>query len=112
MITEIVRYTIDPAEAPHFEAAYRAAAEVLRSSGFCLGCEIIRGVEHPENWIVILRWESVDAHLNGFRKSPSFKTFVALVRPYFESIQEMDHYTTTATVWDRATAATADVPRG
>src|SRR5262249_24965405 len=40
----------------------------------------------------LIRWDSVEGHLKGFRGSPAFQRFLALVAPYFNQIEEMEHY--------------------
>jgi quinol monooxygenase YgiN len=92
MILEYVRYRIPAEQGADFGAAYARAATVLDADDHCLGYEIARGVEEPENWVVRITWDSVEGHERGFRTAPHFSDFFAAVRPYFAAIQEMKHY--------------------
>lgn len=74
MITEIIRYRISTENAQLFEHAYQKGEIILRNSKHCLGYRLLRGIEEPENWILILEWDSVEGHEQGLRKSPPSST--------------------------------------
>ena len=92
MIVEYVRYDIPEPRAEEFLAAYRAAAEHLRSSTHCLAYEVSRCSEDQTSFVVRIEWDSIEGHLQGFRKEASFPSFFARVKPFFEQIAEMRHY--------------------
>jgi quinol monooxygenase YgiN len=92
MILEYIRYVIPPERGDEFVAAYRSASSVLDGSEHCLGYELSRGIEEPENWILRINWDSREGHEQGFRSSPGFRSFFEAVRPFFEDVQEMKHY--------------------
>jgi quinol monooxygenase YgiN len=92
MIIEYVRYRIPADRADQFIAAYATAGEVLRNSSHCLGYELSRCTEEPTSFILRIEWDSLDGHLNGFRKSAAFRDFLASVRPFIGDIEEMRHY--------------------
>jgi quinol monooxygenase YgiN len=97
MVVEYIRYKIDPARADEFNDAYRRAGELLDASPNCLRWEAARGVEEPEHQIVRIEWDSVEGHLEGFRKSPDFKPFLEATGPFYNDIEEMKHYELTTT---------------
>lgn len=92
MVMEIIRYTIDDGQERAFEEAYEQASNYLEESPHCQSYQTTRCVEEPNRYIVRIEWDSMDGHLKGFRQSPEFRRFFALVRPYFNSIDEMQHY--------------------
>ncbi|WP_028776709.1 antibiotic biosynthesis monooxygenase family protein [Shimazuella kribbensis] len=92
MIVEIIRYQIAEEQEETFLEAYRQGGKYLAESPNCLGFEVIKGIDKPQNFIVRIHWDSMDGHMKGFRSSDHFRSFFALVRPFFQSIQEMDHY--------------------
>lgn len=104
MITEVIRYKISPEEAERFEESYRKAEAILQKSPYCLGYQLLRGVEQPENWILLLQWDSVTGHEEGFRKEASFRDFLELVRPFLKQIEEMKHYEMRKMQWSRKDA--------
>ena len=92
MIVEYTRYKIDEKRRALFERAYEKAGEALRSSSNCLHYELSHCTENPDFYILRIEWDSEEGHLKGFRNSPEFKTFFALVQPYVKDIEEMRHY--------------------
>src|SRR6476659_53836 len=97
MVVEYIRYTIPADRAAAFEDAYARAGAILTADDHCLGHEIARGVENPERYVVRIEWDSVEGHEQGFRKSAAFGEFFALVKPFFEAIEEMTHYSPATT---------------
>ncbi len=96
MIVEYVRYTIAEARRGDFERAYDQAQMALQASPHCLGYELSHGVEEPDHYILRIEWDSMEGHLEGFRKSEAFQAFLQAVRPFFHDIEEMRHYEVTA----------------
>lgn len=100
-VVEIIRYNIPADEHKNFERAYEAAGRHLQESPCCLAYEVIHGVEEPDHYIVTIHWTSVEEHMNGFRKSAQFSPFFALVKAFYNNIEEMKHYEVTANGWQR-----------
>ena len=101
MTTEVIRYKITPERASALEEAYQKAEAILQESEHCLGYQLLRGHEEPENWILLLMWDSVAGHEQGFRNAPAFSAFLVLVRPFIRDIQEMKHYESRPMSWQR-----------
>ncbi|KOU15129.1 MULTISPECIES: putative quinol monooxygenase [Streptomyces] len=94
---EYIRYRIALDDQQAFEDSYRQAAEALAASPECIDYELARCEEENdrERYILRIRWTSVDAHLNGFRKGEHFPAFFSAIRPYVKAIEEMQHYRVT-----------------
>ena len=54
----------------------------LESAPGCLSAKAMQGVEHPENVLFLVEWESVDAH-NAARESEGFRKFYEIAGPWF-----------------------------
>ena len=92
MIVEYIRYRIPGEEARSFEDAYRSASASLEASPHCERYEVARCTEEPAAYTIRIEWDSADGHLQGFRRSPEFRSFFAAVKPYVDRIEEMRHY--------------------
>jgi quinol monooxygenase YgiN len=101
MITEYIRYRIDPSQEEAFLAAYETASKSLKDSSHCLGYELSQCTEARESYILRILWDSEEGHLQGFRKSEQFKPFFTAVQPFMKSIEEMRHYAPTPLCWSR-----------
>ena len=96
MIVEYVRYAIAEDRREAFEQAYGQAQASLQASPHCLAYELSHCVEEPDHYILRIEWDSMDGHLEGFRKSEAFQAFLQAVRPFFHDIEEMRHNEVTA----------------
>jgi quinol monooxygenase YgiN len=110
MIVEYTRYKIDEKRRSLFEEAYGKAGEALRSSIHCQRYELSRCTEDPNYYTLRIEWDSEDGHLKGFRNSPEFKTFFALIQPYIKDIEEMRHYSVIGVGEKSVTASTSSRP--
>ena len=96
MIVEYIRYAVEEARRAAFEQAYTQAQTALQASPHCLAYELSQCVEDPDHYILRIEWDSLEGHMEGFRKSAVFQPFFQAVRPFFNDIEEMRHYEVTA----------------
>lgn len=96
---EIIRYSIPQELRTKFEDAYRNGGTHLTASPYCLGYEVIHGVDEPDKYIVRIHWTSIEDHLNGFGKSEHFAAFFIHVKPFYNNIEEMKHYEPISAMW-------------
>ncbi|MFP5392525.1 MAG: putative quinol monooxygenase [Gammaproteobacteria bacterium] len=102
MVTvEYIRYELKTSTTDDLMAAYRAAAQHLRDAPECLGYEMTICEDSATSCILRIRWQSVEAHMSGFRRGQNFPPFLALIRPFIGEIAEMRHYRSTDLVWSR-----------
>ena len=95
MVVEYIRYTIPAERSEAFERGYAEAQAALHASPHCLAYELARCVEDPASYVLRIEWDSVEGHLQGFRRSAEFRAFFAAVRPFVNDIAEMRHYAPT-----------------
>jgi quinol monooxygenase YgiN len=92
MIVEYTRYKIADERRKEFVEAYREAAQYLKNSPACTAYELSHCTEEPARFTLRIEWKSTEEHLQGFRKEPGFQSFFQLVKPFFNDIEEMQHY--------------------
>src|ERR1019366_51498 len=93
MIFEHATISIASGRETEFESAFTAEGPPLfdRAQG-CHGVELRRCIEDPGRYTLIVRWDSVEAHIVGFRESPLFGQWRALVSDYFAAAPVVEHY--------------------
>lgn len=94
MISELARIEIDPQDATAFEAAVASAAPHFRAAPGCHSFRLDRSVDHPGHYLLVVGWESVEAHMVDFRASPEFQAWRALAGPFFKAPPQVDHVET------------------
>lgn len=92
MIVEHAEFTIAEADAEKFEAAYAQAVELLGQTEGLLWVRMHRGVEEPTSYLLLVGWESLEAHQVNFRESDRFPRWRALIGPYFAADPKVGHY--------------------
>lgn len=90
MVLEVA--LIDVTDADAFEAAYRSVRHVLADTEGCHGVRMTRGIESPNRFVLLVEWESVEAHEQNFRETESFRTWRAAIGPFFAGPPRVEHF--------------------
>ena len=73
MILDAAHLNVKPGMAQQFEAAFGRAQQIISSMPGYLSHELQRCIEVDGEYLLLVRWESVAAHEEGFRKSPGYQ---------------------------------------
>jgi heme-degrading monooxygenase HmoA len=94
MILEHADIRIPPGKQAEFEAAIRHGVETVISTakGF-LGYQVQKGIESPERYVLLIRWETLENHTVDFRGGPLFPQWRAIVGPFFAVPPVVEHFT-------------------
>jgi heme-degrading monooxygenase HmoA len=92
VVVEHAELTVEAGREQEFEEAFGKAREVLAEAEGFRWAELLRGAERPRTFLLLVGWESVEAHLVGFRKSPRFQRWRALVGPFFAEPPAVEHF--------------------
>lgn len=91
MILEIADFrTEHPAD---FESAMRELAQVIAASPGYRGHTVQRSVETPGRYVLLVRWESVESHMVGFRQSSGFEKWAGRLAAHRDGVM-MEHFQT------------------
>ena len=92
MILEAARLNVRPGTAEQFEAAFGRAQQIIASMPGYLSHELHRCIEVDGEYLLLVRWESVAAHEEGFRKSPRYQEWKALLHHFYDPFPTVLHY--------------------
>ena len=87
---------IDVTDADGFAAAYRQARAVLAGTPGCRSVRMTRGIESPKRFVLLVEWDSVEAHEVNFRQTERFTSWRGLIGPYFSTPPRVEHFTDVA----------------
>jgi heme-degrading monooxygenase HmoA len=96
MVLEVAQFEIQAGQADEFAAAYAKAVPLLKASPGLRSVRMTRGVESPSRFVLLVEWDSVEAHETGFRATDRFPQWRALIGPYFASTPTVEHFTDVA----------------
>jgi heme-degrading monooxygenase HmoA len=85
MVLEVATFDAKDGQADQFAAAYATARQYLESSPGCRSVRMTRGVESPNRFVLLVEWDTLEAHTEGFRGSDLFTQWRATIGPYFDS---------------------------
>ena len=93
MILEHADIRIDPSCAAEFEAAIERGARtvIAQVQGF-KGYKVNRSIESPGRYILTIYWDTLEDHTVGFRQSPAFAEWRAIVGPFFAQPPVVEHF--------------------
>jgi len=91
MFLEIARIEIDPARKADFLAAVAQAAPLFQGSRGCRSMRIAPVVEHAAQFMLLVEWETLEDHMEGFRNSAAFQQWRALAGPFFVVPPVVEH---------------------
>jgi heme-degrading monooxygenase HmoA len=94
VILEVAVLDIRPGLEDDFEAAFTQAQPIISSMDGCLSLELQRCVERETRYILLVRWRSLEDHTVGFRGSPEYRRWKALLHHFYEPFPTVEHYRT------------------
>ena len=92
MIVEHGVLDVRPGQEEAYETALAEALPFISSSPGFLSLRIVRGIESPSRYVLFVEWESVEAHIKGFRESPAYERWRELTHPFYEPAPQVEHF--------------------
>jgi heme-degrading monooxygenase HmoA len=92
VILERAIFQVRPGSEQDFEAAVAQAKDVIAQAGGFRSLRLQRGIEQPSTYLLLVEWNSVEDHVQGFRESELFVRWRELIGPYFATAPEVEHY--------------------
>ncbi len=96
-ILEHALLPVTPGREDEFERALELALPIISAAPGFRHLSISRGIESPSSYLLLVGWDSVEAHEVGFRGSPEFQRWRELLHPFYESPAVVEHFTEVAT---------------
>ena len=93
MIVEHAVLNVTPGEEEAFVAAMNQALPLISATEGFVSITVSRGIESPSLFILDVEWESVAAHLEGFRGSDRFEEWRRLTHHFYASAPVVEHFT-------------------
>jgi heme-degrading monooxygenase HmoA len=93
MVLEVALIDIRPGHEDAFAAAYRAGHPILAGTPGCRSIRMTCGIESPARFVLLVEWDSVEAHLENFRGTERFDQWRSLIGKYFAQPPLVEHFT-------------------
>ena len=92
MILEVAPLRIRAGRSGAFEEAFREAEPIIAATPGYLSHELLRCVERADEYVLLVRWGSLDAHEVGFRQSPEYLEWKRLLHHFYDPFPIVSHY--------------------
>lgn len=92
MILESAILDVKPGRAKAFEASFGEAQAIIASMPGYLGHELLRCIETASRYLLLVRWETLAHHTEGFRGSPEYQRWKALLHDYYDPFPTVEYY--------------------
>ncbi len=92
MVLEIANFSVLPGQEAAFIAAYDGARELISVTPGCQSMRMTQGIESPSRFVLMIEWDSVEAHEKNFRESERFGPWRAAISPHFAAPPQVEHF--------------------
>ncbi len=92
MILEAVILNIKLGFEHDFERAFWEASSIISSMKGYLSHEIYHCQEVEGKYLLLVRWETLEAHTIGFRESPEYQVWKKLLHHFYEPLPTVEHF--------------------
>jgi heme-degrading monooxygenase HmoA len=94
MILEVAILDIKPEQETEFKSAFEKAQSIISGKNGYVSHQLQRCIETPGRYILLVNWESLDDHTIGFRESPEYQQWRALLHHFYDPFPTVEHYET------------------
>ncbi len=91
MVLEIADITVRPGTEDEFVGAVREGLKFVSDTPGFGRARLTRGIESPSRFVLLIEWDSLEAHTVGFRESENFGRWRGLVGPFFDGPPRVEH---------------------
>jgi heme-degrading monooxygenase HmoA len=92
MILEVAILQIRPGASAEFEAAFLQAQGIISSMPGYISHELQRCLERQDDYILLVRWQTIADHEVGFRQTPQYQEWKQLLHHFYDPFPTVRHY--------------------
>ena len=92
MILEVATLNIKKGFSLDFEISFNEAEKIISSMKGYISHELKKCIEHQDKYILLVKWETIEDHEIGFRKSDEYQQWKALLHHFYEPFPIVEHY--------------------
>jgi len=93
MILEVAMLDVRAGQETQFEAAFREASVIIASMPGYRSHELQRCIERPGRYALLVRWDTLEDHMVGFRQSAAYQQWKALLHHFYDPFPVVEHFT-------------------
>jgi heme-degrading monooxygenase HmoA len=75
-----------------FEAAFAEARTIISSMPGFVDLSLSRSLESPSEYLLLVRWNTLEDHTVGFRGSAEYERWRKLLHPFYDPFPTVEHF--------------------
>jgi heme-degrading monooxygenase HmoA len=91
MMLEHALLLVRAGEEQAYEASLTQALPIIESAEGCFGAEVRRQAENSSVYLLLVRWESIEAHM-AFRETELFQAWRSLTHHFYAETPSVTHF--------------------
>jgi heme-degrading monooxygenase HmoA len=77
---------------PEFERAFEEARPYITGAAGCRSLRLSRCLERPGRYLLLVEWDTVEDHTEGFRRSPAYEEWRRLLHHFYDPFPVVEHF--------------------
>ena len=92
MILEAAILDVIPGKEREFESAFAKASPIIASMNGYISHQLQHCLEAPNRFLLLVQWETLEAHTIGFRGSAEYQEWRKLLHHFYDPFPVVQHY--------------------
>lgn len=92
MVLEVAILYVKRGEEQEFESAFFKAKEIITAAEGYIEHQLQKCIEVKGKYILLVKWERVEDHTEGFRKGKSYEEWKKLLHHFYDPFPIVEHY--------------------
>ena len=92
MILEVAVLNVRLGMGGAFEEAFRQASSIISAMPGYISHQLQRCIEVPNRYVLLVNWETLEAHTVGFRGSPEYQDWKRMLHHFYDPFPIVEHY--------------------
>jgi heme-degrading monooxygenase HmoA len=91
-ILEVAMLNVISGHESEFELAFKQASKIISSMKGFIHLQLQRCLERPNGYVLLVNWETLEDHTVGFRQSPEYQEWRALLHHFYDPFPTVEHF--------------------
>lgn len=92
MILEVAILNVIPGNEDDFLKAFSKARAIISKMTGYISHQLKRCIENTSQFILLVEWETLTDHTEGFRKSEEYQEWKKLLHHFYDPFPTVEHY--------------------
>ncbi|KMT62011.1 antibiotic biosynthesis monooxygenase family protein [Paenilisteria newyorkensis] len=93
MILESALLQVTQGDTTAFEKDFATASKIISAMPGYISHELHKCLEDSTDYLLLVQWETLEAHTGGFRKSDAYENWKMLLHHYYNPFPKVKHFT-------------------